>query len=217
MKDKITKLLAQAESAKKIGNHAEAAAFAEKVQELLVQYNLSMDDINTDSSDDRMHGTYFFHSGIRRTKWVDGLAHVLSEHFLVETIMISDTSKTILVGKNSSIQTFLMVFNALYNYINSNAKKQGLKGKRAYNSYKLGFVLGIKDQLDSKIQIHYDSASCCALTVVENEKEANDEYIDNKFDTYKTKNKSVEIDVSAYEIGASDGRKAPIHEQPSLT
>lgn len=217
MKDKIAKLLAQAGSAKEIGNHAEAAAFAEKVQALLIQYNLSMDDINTDSGDDRMHDTYSFHSGIRRTKWVDGLAHVLSDHFLVETIMIDDTTKTILVGKNSSIQTFLVVFKALYNYINSNAKKQSLKGKRAYNSYKLGFVLGIKEQLDSKVQIQYDSKSCRALTVVENEKEANDKYIDSKFETHKTKNTNIEIDVNAYEIGASDGRKAPIHGQPSLT
>lgn len=50
--DKVQKLHAHAESAKKIGNEAEAQAFAAKVQELLTQYKLSMSDVEFARRDD---------------------------------------------------------------------------------------------------------------------------------------------------------------------
>ncbi len=43
--DKISKLLAMAESAKAIGNTDEAGAFATKAQKMLLQHDLSMDDV----------------------------------------------------------------------------------------------------------------------------------------------------------------------------
>lgn len=45
IKDKLRKLIAKEASAREIGNLAEAEAFASKIQELMIDYELEMDDI----------------------------------------------------------------------------------------------------------------------------------------------------------------------------
>lgn len=51
IKDKLRKLIAKEESAREIGNQAEAEAFASKVQQLLLQYELDLGDIKSQTAE----------------------------------------------------------------------------------------------------------------------------------------------------------------------
>ena len=51
MIDRIQKLLAHADSAKKLGNEEEAQAFAAKVNELLLKHKLSMSSVEVAAQD----------------------------------------------------------------------------------------------------------------------------------------------------------------------
>lgn len=51
IKDKLRKLIAKEESARDLGNQAEAEAFASKVQQLLLQYELDLGDIKSQTAE----------------------------------------------------------------------------------------------------------------------------------------------------------------------
>lgn len=51
IKDKLRKLIAKEESARELGNQAEAEAFASKVQQLLLQYELDLGDIKSQTAE----------------------------------------------------------------------------------------------------------------------------------------------------------------------
>lgn len=51
IKDKLRKLIAKEESARELGNQQEAEAFASKVQQLLLQYELDLGDIKNQSAE----------------------------------------------------------------------------------------------------------------------------------------------------------------------
>lgn len=105
--DKLTKLKNHAESAKAIGSEAEAQAFAEKVQQLLLEHDLQMSDIEfatlaVDEPVDR--GLIdWTPAGIKgkktRTQWMEQLAAMIARANFCQIIVQAGTSNIWLIGR----------------------------------------------------------------------------------------------------------------------
>jgi|SRR6478609_6955677 len=90
IKEKLRKLIAKEESARELGNQAEAEAFASKIQQLLLEYELSMDDLKgknrvTDINTERVDLTDLM--GSHEGTWVYKLYSVGARYNFCKTIM----------------------------------------------------------------------------------------------------------------------------------
>lgn len=79
---KIRKLITKRDSAEKIGNQAEANAFASKITELLAKYNIELAQLHQDTEDDTSHEILMRVELERRHegKWVTTLLQVLCKY-----------------------------------------------------------------------------------------------------------------------------------------
>jgi hypothetical protein len=116
--DKLRKLKAHADSAEKIGSQAEAEAFAEMMQRLLLKHKLEMTDIEFDKMEveepvDAHHIDYRKYEGAEkdgirfkkvRVAWVEWLARIVAKaHFC--RIMVHQRSNVIsLIGRRSDAE-----------------------------------------------------------------------------------------------------------------
>lgn len=80
--DKIRKLQLQSESAKKIGNENEALAFAEKAQNLMIQYQIEISELQI--PDDPIYfekinwNEFNFETTYRRQSWIETLSSLIA-------------------------------------------------------------------------------------------------------------------------------------------
>ena len=103
--DKIRKLNAMAEGAGKIGNRAEAEAFATKVQEMLLTHKLTMSDVENFQQDlDDSFGTEITKDEITKKKrmwWSEQLAKVVAESHFCKIMVHMNNDNITFVGRNS--------------------------------------------------------------------------------------------------------------------
>lgn len=100
--DKLQKLIKQEQSARQIGNIAEAEAFATKIQEFLLNYQLSMSDIqieyeakNEEVDQEEIHP--------RDIGQQLGFGNIAWQVILLKNIAVSNNCKNI-VSRNSNVQ-----------------------------------------------------------------------------------------------------------------
>lgn len=128
LKDKIKKLLDKAESAKQIGNLEEANAFAGKVNELLLKYNLSKKEIiehqeelevsgvDSDMEVKKAHG-----------EWMAQLLNVLCEYNYCKPIFtsrkIDKEYKITIIGSYENVEVVSYLYDVLKGQFQRLAKK----------------------------------------------------------------------------------------------
>jgi len=128
IKDKIQKLLAKADSAKEIGNIAEAAAFSAKVNELLMKYNLEKIDIEFGEDDPIIENK---ENGLvvskKMGRWTSKLLGVICHYNFCKDIFTSygrekEMSVTI-IGKKENVEVVIFLYEILKGQLETVAKK----------------------------------------------------------------------------------------------
>jgi hypothetical protein len=115
--DRIRKLHAKAESAKAIGNEAEALAFAGAVQKMLAKYRLSLDDLAMEELDrnEPIESEWNFDEPIKkRALWYESLAHVVARaHFVRVFFSTRGGAHLYLVGRATDRKIAAFVIHTL--------------------------------------------------------------------------------------------------------
>jgi len=156
--DKLSKLKAHAESAKAIGSEAEAQAFAEKLQSLLLEHDLSMSDlefermeaeepIEQEYIDLEKHG---IKSKKTRIAWMERLASVVARANFCRVLVSSGSSNIWLVGRREHRAVAEYMIVTLTRAIIDISKHE--HGKFSYECYKkYGNTSGARGFKDSFI------------------------------------------------------------------
>jgi hypothetical protein len=105
--DKLAAMKRHADSCAAIGNEAEAQAFVDRLQQMLLDHDLQMSDLEFDEMDrdqpiDQVWLNYTAH-GIpnkkTRTEWMERLASMIARANFCRIIVVSKTSNVWLVGR----------------------------------------------------------------------------------------------------------------------
>ena len=112
---KIQKLLKLQYNAEKIGSTGEAYQAAKMVRKLLMEYNLSMSDINTDTEEDIkiVESDDLSFSDQYGVHWKRMLLGVICEHNLCELIYCTQKKRMNIVGS----ETNMIIVREFYTYL----------------------------------------------------------------------------------------------------
>lgn len=110
--DKIRKLKAHMESAKKIGSDKEAEAFAAMMQRLMLEHNISMTDLDVEKMEaDEPVGTFTINPdgpGAKakraRSYWIEDLATIIARAHFCRVLIYESSSLLCLVGRRSNVE-----------------------------------------------------------------------------------------------------------------
>lgn len=219
---KIAKLQAKAESAKDIGNLAEAEAFATKVTSLMDEYKLTMTDIEfsvyvkDDPVDEQVIPGIFFGQGInkRRQGWIEQLAMAIAKANSCK-IYVRDKSNAItFVGKSSDRHMAIYAFCVLASKLDTisrteleEAKGRGEDTPRVWRqSWLKGAVFGIGQKLKKEKEEKYAgmSSSTSLVRLDQGMKEVEDWWKkQRKF--RRAANLGGRVSDSAYDAGKAHG------------
>jgi len=112
--ERLQKLIAMEQSARKIGNIAEAEAFAAKVAELLFRHNLSMSDIEIKEQEQNEPIDREYVAGNKgRSPWMEILAKAVATACFCKHMIIGKTSTQIFVGRTSDRQAAASLYKHL--------------------------------------------------------------------------------------------------------
>lgn len=197
--EKIRKLLAMTEENGCSENEAMIAAL--KAQKLMAEYNLSIADVDTETSKQTIK-EHEFYCG-KGDKWKYRLASVIARNFCCKTYFLNKTT-IVFYGYEKDAKIATDVFKFLFNTGNKLADKcyyeyykNGKNTRGVKNAYLAGFVKGIDEILGKQ---------CTALMIVV-PKEVSESY-DKMTEGWSPINSSLRIsnDGRAYEQGRTDGR-----------
>jgi hypothetical protein len=129
--DKLAKLRRHADSAKEIGNEAEAQAFAEMFQRLVVEHKVNVSDIEysqleTEEPVGRHYINYQKHEiplKRKRIDWVESLAGVVAQAHFCRILVTLGSSRITLVGRKSDCEVAEYVLVTLQRAAEKMAKK----------------------------------------------------------------------------------------------
>lgn len=222
IKEKIRKLLRQAESNEKSGDENqlnEAMVAMVKVQELLAKYNLDLEGIKASekSESDQFVRELLMASVIKTEgKWLQLLYSVLCNHNLCDIIMVANTpGKFYLLGKSHNLELVKFLADVLIPKLRKMARESfrkydrsnaGDTKKNAYiRGYLRGACLGIDDKLRSQKQNLYTQTPGYSALVLVNTK-ALQEFTEKEFPRLKSKPQSRLSAHDAKAHGRADGR-----------
>lgn len=139
--DRLRKLFAHADSAKALGNEAEAEAFAAKAHELLAQHKLEMEDLTVEQVEAQepfgkaQVDPFGYEKGGKKTRvaWTEQLADVVARAFHCRIMVMTKSSAILMVGRTSDRQVASYVFASLARFASEEAVKQHRKLR--YNLY----------------------------------------------------------------------------------
>lgn len=145
--DKIKKMLAHEASARKIGSVAEASAFAERIQELMLKHKLRPEDLGDTDQGEVVGETVIKATpggryGARRTWWRDQLMHVVAEAHFCRSIVISKTNLTSLVGRDSDRAITLAMYAFLLATMRRLAAAADRSRRRRAKTFRTSFYHG---------------------------------------------------------------------------
>jgi len=115
--DKIRKLQAHAESATKIGNIAEATAFAAHAQKLLLDYKLTQSDVDGAQGEESTLGGFVLHPLAwgrnltrRRIQWAEELAIVVAQAHFCRIGTYAASNVLIFFGRKHDVEIAVYIF-----------------------------------------------------------------------------------------------------------
>ena len=209
---KVQKLLALSKSS----NANEAAAAANAANKLIDQYRLSVADLSEDSAeiDPMMEDSGVVYETGRIVPWKQSLVVTLSQHYGCATFisLVYPTGRKVsrfkLVGRKSDIA----IVNYMFAYLASECarlceKEAHGRGKVFANSYCVGFVAGIRQQLSESRKEAEKEATGTAIVAINNRHKEASEFMNklHKLKNAKGSNSS-QIDSNAYMAGLRQGK-----------
>jgi len=232
---KLRKLKALYEGAKAINSEGEANAAAAAIQRLLIQYNLSMEEIGSDEQkkadvviEETTSGfTYKSIGG----EWEFRLVYVLCKWNFCKCFQYGKTYKSLLIfGKQENLETVKWLRQLLSERFVSFSKTRYKEYQKtmeyahkpmSMDKYQRSYLMGCTAGLDSKLKEESDRdkiqdqdyGTKVTALVVRNDS-AISEYISNKYKTEKGRRTKVNID-SSYAFGFNDGKNTELHKQVS--
>lgn len=161
--EKIRKLLALSEDAKKQGSLAEAANAAAKVQDLLMKHNLSMAEINRDkpsSVDETMINILKKAWNHRHGKWVFHLYKVIAKANLCDIYvhLTKGRERIFIVGeeKNREIVEYMADQIIARLYAMQQYAWRVYKGPEKQGTFRRGYFLGATVAITAKLKESFD-------------------------------------------------------------
>lgn len=229
---KLQKLLALQDSASKIGSQAEAETVATKIQELLIQYNLDMNDVKNSLHQDKSEAMgkadikWEDLTGRHESDWILQLYYAIAEHNLCKVIKRhgwngnDKYSYLSLIGNKVNAEIVIYTVDQLVPRIRSmsrpafkNYEDNGGETKKNtwIRGYLRGAVRGIEDKLkESIVTMQRNDVNIFAL-VRTNEialKDAVEEHIGK----IKMTNQSKLSGRDGFLNGRKDGKNMNIHK-----
>lgn len=235
---KLKKLKKLYEGAKKINSEGEAAAAASAIQRLLVEYNISMEEVDNsmyrDAHKDDVNQK--FESGYNYKsiggQWEYRLAYVICKYNFCKCFQYGNSYKNlIIIGKPENLETVKWLKDMLAErFVEiSNKKwkeyKQGIeyalsRGKISKDRFQRSFLMGCVGGLDVKMKeiserdkkedIDY-SNKVTALTIRNNSDI--DEFIANKYDKIKYRRTATASGTEeAKRMGYNEGKNTDIYK-----
>lgn len=224
---KLKKLIAHAESARAIGNTAEAAAFAERIQQLLSRHNLSMSEVELHEAEESAIGMEPVPQGIPSVDtWQRALlanlaaingCHTLEHRAGFQIVVGRRQDRDVVInlyqyfenlGRDLS-ETYLNERQILSSGIFFASYPIHLLGSdnSRRNSFLLGFVAAICQRLQeiNKKSVE-ESNNSAALVFLGNRQQENQDWIDKNLNVEeRTETPINDIDRTAFQRGASVG------------
>lgn len=212
--DRIKKLL---ELAANNPSEQEAAAAALAAQRLIAQYHIDNDELMTEVTEENIEEIKS--TNFKGNPWAIALAHVVADNFRCRLYFSyrgtrnywtgrtsKDDQRVVFMGYETDATAASETFNHLFEVGKKLADKECRKARQMYgtasgvkNSFLLGFVNGIQDELEKQ---------CVALVLV-TPKEVND-YADDVTAGFKAANTSIRnaYNDGFYDSGRGAGRDA---------
>lgn len=228
----IAKLKAMQLSAAKIGNQAEAEAFAAKVSELLTQHKITMSEVEFQAQDkanplgqERSHKNGG--SGVPRSSLL--LARAIAAHTFCKNLYIPGVNQVVFVGRETDRKAATELFETLEKVSWSLARKDW---RRQYpgetfhrgpfaiswaKSFLEGFAVGVSNRLSNQFEAAKQAAGSEATGLMLRDAFALQEYVDTV--TGKGKGhgrKDVGHNSSAYQQGKEHGTNTGINNNKRL-
>jgi len=231
---KLKKLKALYEGAKEIKSEEEANAAAAAIQRLLVQYNISMEEVErkTEKVDNVLEEptsgyTYKSIGGI----WEFRLLTVICKWNFCKCFTLNKSTKNLLIfGKKENLETVKWLRDFLsdkFVYLSKIRFKEYQKTEEYINrpigkdKYQRSYLVGCADGLDYKLQEESDKdkkedevlSSKITSLVVRNKYEI-EEYISHKYHPVNGRSFTTKIN-NSYSNGFNDGKNTELHKQVS--
>lgn len=222
--ERIRKLIAHAESARTIGNIAEAQAFAAKVQKMLLDHKLTMSDVET-AEQPVAHQVGEPSRVYKRAQvWSTHLGSAVARSCFCRVIEMTGTSRLIFVGREQDRLIAISMWRFLIDIAIGFAAKDGPILKRLRPkmppvkiraSFLMGFAAAIHARLASERAAEITATGNAAIVLVQKEGAALQLYIDESFKTQHKKSKPIRQSL-AFNAGFARGMSAPLREQRAL-
>lgn len=226
--DRLKKMYEHAKSAKDIGSEAEAAAFAEKLQQLLTIHKVEMSELESKEEDLKIVESRpdYEQFGVklrkRRIKWLEDLAVIVANaHYCRVLIVTRGSSCVWFVGRPTDVEACKMAYGFLAQKAEEIADKEYVRffyeckaagNVRRARGFRDSFLSGFVSRLALRYSEYqenirrYYSSSGVAIARIKSAFDAIDEYLQKKFADRKAKSaKPLENSVSNM-AGWSRGR-----------
>lgn len=207
---RIKKLKAHAESAEKIGSLEEAKVFMAKVQELMIEHNLSMMEIDSAKEDEEVLKGFSY---VEAVSYADGtyyncrkmLIKVLAQYNFCQIVIDKQRKEFTVYGNGINVDNVVW----MYWYMAIRMKSLALEAYREHRNenrfkfisdYMLGAVQGIREALEEERTKHNNVTAL----VLYNDKMV-EKYMEQLGVTYVVKRSKVRTD---FGIGAALGFQA---------
>lgn len=199
--EKIRKLLAIADK-KSNNNEHEVMAATLKAQKMMAEYNISLSEVSKDTHKKDIELMVAESKGYRDFR--KPLGALLAENFRCKVLLL-DGRDVLFVGNKTDVLIVKETFEYLYEFVvkegnkrYNRAVKRGEASADVFNSYAIGFMIGLKQALDKQ---------CRALMLIIPE-EVEDAYNKlNKQDGTPFNNPD-NLDADAWREGKHDGTTA---------
>ena len=218
----LSKLMAKEESARKLGHLHEAEAFASKIQQLLLAYELSMDDIQRNQAESTVVADEYFDTGKltnrHESNWVAYLYAALAKPNFCKVIFNRENQYGIFIVGTEMNREFLhytaaqLIVKLRELSRKSFSEYEGPDKRNTYiRAFLKGATEGIKLRLWADRQQDIQKNDNVAALVVQKDRALN-HYIDQKFGRLGTAKKRMGSSNDGFRQGVDAGKGVSINK-----
>ena len=218
IKSRIEKMLRKADSAKEIGSLHEAELFAKTANKLLMEYNLSMSDINLGENKQIIEGVGL---ELKYNKsdgdWKVRLYSIIAKFNLCRVIKLGQSTKIVIFGEQYNVDLVMYVSSQLENTIKSLCSQRwkeygGLEKKNTFKrAYYIGAVNGIYSKLKEQ-QVELQNEMIGVTALVKTNEIAIAEKVNTMFNNIRIGTSRRLSGQDGAFLGYKDGKNMQIHK-----
>jgi hypothetical protein len=239
--EKISKLLEKAESAKKLGNQAEAEAFAMKAQDMMLKYQIEADELRKASGGKMQMKCTIWNwqelTNRHESDWVNKLMNSLAVGNLCVLINIGSTGHYVrnnpdykwkegdvaVLGQPENIELARFMVDQLVSRARIMAKESfkeysGTEKRNTYiRGYLRGFAVGVGDKLAENLQTYTNDTQSSTAIMIINQSAVVRSFVQSKFPSLGSSRGSSLSGQAGFTNGKQAGKATSIHRGISST